>query len=210
MMNDKIQRTLLVGVAGASGSGKSFFANLLKAQLPGRVLILSQDDYYTDRSSIPFSRRSLLNYDHPDAIDFTLFVQQLEALKAGKAIEQPLYDFRTHNRRPETRACGPADIIIVDGILIYVPPKCRDIFDIKIFIDTPADICLARRLRRDVDERGRTMDSVLQQYLETVRPMFLEHVAPTMQHADLIVAGMGDMLADVNKVQKEVMNLLAE
>ncbi len=196
---------MLVGVAGASGSGKSFFSNVLKLQLKNyNTVILSQDDYYKDRSHIAVQQRSFMNYDHPDAIDFDLLVEQLSVLKNGRAVEHPLYDFRVHNRKKETKTSGPADIVIMDGILIYVPETCRALFDIKIFVDTPPDICLVRRLRRDVEERGRTMESVLEQYMDTVRPMFEKFVAPTAQFADIVVAGVGDMQADVRRVQNAI------
>lgn len=209
MSDNGIQRTILVGVAGASGSGKSFFSNILKSQLGDlQTLILSQDDYYKARSSLSLAQRAKLNFDHPDAIDFDLLVQQLSKLKSGSAVEHPLYDFCTHDRKDETRTCGPADVVFVDGILVYVPKPCRDLFDYKIFVDTPADICLVRRLRRDVEERGRTMDSVLEQYMQTVRPMFEKFVAPTSDYADLVVAGMGDMLNEVGLVEKKIRSLL--
>ena len=205
MVKNQLQRTLLVGVAGASGSGKSFFSNILKSRLKDyRTLILSQDDYYKDRSSMDIKKRSQLNFDHPEAIDFNLLVSQLSDLKLGKAVEQPLYDFHIHNRKNETRPCGPTDIVIVDGILVYVQDESRDLFDYKIFVDTPPDICLVRRLQRDVKERGRTMESVLQQYLETVRPMFEKFVAPTNRYADKVVAGIGDMLDDVTEVERTI------
>lgn len=208
-MTEKLhQRTILVGVAGASGSGKSFFSHLLQSKLNDcRTLILSQDDYYKDHSHIPIAQRTRMNYDHPDAIDFDLLVEQLAALKAGKAIQHPLYDFTVHNRKSETRSAGPADVVIMDGILIYVPQKCRDLFDFKVFVDTPPDICLVRRLRRDVEERGRTMESVLQQYLNTVRPMYKKYVAPTRGFADFIVRGVGDMQDDVARVRNAILSL---
>lgn len=206
MPEKQLSRTILIGVAGASGSGKSFFSNVLKAHLKNyQTIILSQDDYYKDRSHIALQRRSFMNYDHPEAIDFKLIVEQLSALKNGHTIEHPLYDFRVHNRKKETKTSGPADIVIMDGILVYVPQECRALFDVKVFVDTPADICLVRRLRRDVEERGRTMESVLQQYMDTVRPMFEEFVAPTIQFADFVVAGIGDMLEDVTRVRNAIL-----
>ncbi len=168
---------------------------------------MSQDDYYRDHSHISIMQRTRMNYDHPDAIDFDLLVEQLSTLKSGRAIQHPLYDFAVHNRKKETRSAGPVDVVIVDGILIYVPQKCRDLFDFKVFVDTPPDICLVRRLRRDVQERGRTMESVLQQYLNTVRPMFEKYVAPTSRFADFVVEGVGDMLDDVERVQEAILSL---
>ena len=205
------QRTILIGVAGASGSGKSFFSNVLESRLNEfRTLILSQDDYYKARSSLSLAQRSKLNFDHPDAIDFDLLVQQLFELKSGKAVEHPLYDFCIHDRKKDTRTCGPVDVVIVDGILVYVLEACRSLFDYKVLVNTPPDICLVRRLRRDVEERGRNMESVLEQYLETVRPMFENFVAPTCQYADQIVAGVGDMLDDVAHVEAKIREFFAD
>ena len=197
----KRQNTVLVGVAGASGSGTSFFCDKLRATLQNpSVLIISQDYYYKDHSDIPLDERHALNYDHPDAIDFELLIEQLEALKRGEAIAHPVYDFTQHNRKPNTSVtAGPAQVVIVDGILIYAVQACRALFDFKVYINTPLDLCFVRRLCRDIQERGRTVESVVQQYLKTVRPMLLEHVIPTQELADLVVEGVGTMQQGINE-----------
>lgn len=190
----------LIGVAGASGSGKSYFANALRNSLECSSLILSQDDYYKDRSDISLKERELINYDHPDSLDFDLLVEHLQRLKKRQAIEHPLYDFSVHNRKKQRARIEPADVIIVDGILLYAVKKCRDLFDVKVFVDTPLDLCFVRRLQRDIQERGRSAESVISQYLATVRPMYLQFVQPTIYRADLVVAGVGAMSDDVQHV----------
>ncbi len=192
--------TTLIGVAGASGSGKSFFASALQHRLNCSSAILSQDDYYQDRSDITIKEREVINYDHPDSLDFDLLVEQLQTLKTGAAIDHPLYDFSVHNRKKETARLQPAEVIIVDGILLYAVKECRELFDIKVFVDTPLDLCFVRRLQRDVKERGRSVDSVIAQYLDTVRPMFLQFVQPTIRLADIVVQGVGDMADDIERV----------
>ncbi|HOT95856.1 MAG TPA: uridine kinase [bacterium] len=181
---------LIIGIAGPSGSGKSFIAEHILAALPDlRGLLLSQDDYYRDRSDLTLEKRQHINYDHPDAVEFSLLIRHLEALRAGSSIEHPLYDFSVHNRRPERRRAGPADLVIVDGLLLYTVPAMLPLFDLRLYVDTPLDICFIRRLQRDVLERGRTMESVIQQYCTTVRPMFIEHVLASRERADLVLSG---------------------
>ncbi|HNW58850.1 MAG TPA: uridine kinase [bacterium] len=181
---------MIIGIAGPSGSGKSFIAEHILAALPElRGLLLSQDDYYRDRSDLTLEKRQHINYDHPDAVEFSLLVRHLQALRAGEGIEHPLYDFAIHNRKPETRRAGPADLVIVDGLLLYSVPEMVPLFDLRLYVDTPLDICFIRRLQRDVLERGRTMESVIQQYCTTVRPMFVEHVQASRARADLVLSG---------------------
>ena len=191
---NKKKSTFILGVAGASGSGKSFFADRIYSSLRSRnVIILSQDYYYKDLSSIPPKQRALYNFDHPDAIDFDLLIEHIKLLKKHQSIQHPIYDFTVHNRKKESVTAGPADIVIIDGILIYALPKIRDLFDFKVYIETPPDICFIRRLQRDTLERGRTMESVISQYLETVRPMYERFVLPTKNYSDLVTRGEGDM-----------------
>jgi uridine kinase len=183
---------VLIGIAGASGSGKSFLADYLKSHLAGRsCIILSQDHYYRDRSDLVLEQRQQINYDHPDAIEFSLLINHLCCLRDRQAVEHPLYDFAIHNRKAATSRIGPADVIIVDGILIFSVPEMLPLFNLKIFVETPIDICFIRRLQRDMAERGRTAESVVRQYEKTVRPMFLQYVHPSRQQADLILAGDG-------------------
>ena len=183
----------LVGISGASGSGKSFFAERLASLLPCSFLILSQDHYYQDQSEMELEQRHKSNFDHPDAIDFQLMADDLLKLKNRQAIEQPLYDFATHTRKVKTETVQPAEVVLVDGILIYSSAELLPLFDYKIFVDTPPDICFIRRLQRDITSRSRTMESVVEQYMSTVRPMFFQYVEPTKFLANRIVEGVGDM-----------------
>lgn len=207
-MNTRHKKTLVVGIAGASGSGKSFFADKLKKAMPGkRVLVLSQDYYYRERSDTALKDREQINYDHPGAIDFDLLIEHLNILKQQKTILHPVYDFAVHNRKKEWVPAGPADIVLLDGILIYAVQALHTILDYKIYIDTPLDICFIRRLQRDTTVRGRTVDSVISQYLKTVRPMFLEFVLPGKKIADVVIVGQGSMNASLQHVLHEIQEL---
>ena len=204
-MKPTIQKNSMyvIGIAGASGSGKSFFAERIRSSLPAEdVLILSQDYYYKDRSDISLEQRHSINYDHPDAIDFSLLISHLQALKQGRGIEHPLYDFTLHNRKDENIKVAPARIVLVDGILIYAMPEICRWIDLKVYVDTPPDICFIRRLQRDTRERGRSEESVISQYLATVRPMFIKFVLPSKKLADLVVVGQGDMEPGLRYVLK--------
>jgi uridine kinase len=190
---NKQSRTRIIGIAGASGSGKTFFAQKLLSSLSTSAAILSQDFYYRDQNHLSLEQRAEINYDHPDAIDFELMQEHLRQLKSGQPITHPLYDFTTHSRQKGSQTIAPAPIVLVDGILIYVVEGMRKLFDYKVYIDTPADVCFIRRLQRDVESRGRSVESVISQYLDSVRPMFLKYVQPSSQYADFITAGIGDM-----------------
>ena len=178
----------LLGVAGGSGSGKTTVAERLAGlpQAPSLALV-RLDSYYRDAQHLPLEERAAANYDHPDAFDWELLIAHVEALCAGRAVEVPLYDFATYTRLPETVQLAPARIVVVEGILVLYEPKLRDRFDLKVFVDTDADVRLIRRLQRDVAERGRTLASALDQYLATVRPSHLQFVEPTKRYADVIV-----------------------
>jgi len=179
---------LIVGIAGGSGSGKTTLVREILKLLPGQsVVVIPQDAYYKDNSQLSLEERRRINYDHPDSIDTDLLVRHLAALKAGRAIERPTYDFTTYTRQPATVHVEPVDVIIIEGILILENRRLRELMDLKLFVDTDADIRLIRRLTRDIQERGRTLDSVIQQYTETVRPMHLEFVEPSKRHADVII-----------------------
>ncbi|MEW5719933.1 MAG: uridine kinase [Chloroflexota bacterium] len=179
---------LLIGVAGGSGSGKTTVSRSILDRV-GRECIayLQHDAYYCDRSALPFEERVRINYDHPDSLETDLLVEQLKSLRDGNAVEMPQYDFAQHIRKKETRRVEPRAVILVEGILIFADRALRDLFDIKIFVDTDPDLRFLRRLQRDIAERGRTMESVVQQYLETVRPMHLEFVEPSKRYADVII-----------------------
>jgi uridine kinase len=185
--------TLVMGIAGGTGSGKSTVAENVARALPaGSVAVLEHDWYYRDRSDIPLAEREAINYDHPDAIETELLVSHLQALRAGQAIEVPQYDFRQHVRRAERRPIAPAPIVLVEGILVLADARLRALMDLKLFVDTDADIRLMRRVRRDMEQRGRTFAQVREQYYDTVRPMHLAFVEPSKRFADLIVPEGGE------------------
>jgi uridine kinase len=181
-------QSLIVGVAGGSGSGKSTVARKVAELLTDTsVAQLSMDAYYRNMSHLTFEQRKQLNWDHPDVVDMELLSEQLEALARGEAIDEPVYDFTTHLRTSRTERVACADVVIVDGILLYWDPRVRALCDIRIFVDVEADIRLIRRIRRDMRVRGRQLNDILDQYLTTVRPMHEEFVEPTKHFADIIV-----------------------
>jgi uridine kinase len=196
-----LRRPYVVGIAGGTGSGKTTVADKLAAAMPpGRCVTLDHDAYYRDQGHLPPAEREEINYDHPSALDSALLALHLRELRDGRTVEVPIYDFATHTRRRDTRAVAPARVILVEGILVFAEPALREQMDIKIFVDTDADIRLMRRIRRDLEERGRTFQSVRDQYHATVRPMHLEYVEPSKRWADLIVPEGGD-----NRVALEVL-----
>lgn len=195
------QRPLIVGIAGGTGSGKTTVAHKLAAAMPpGRCITIEHDAYYFDQSHLAPDERARINYDHPSSLESSLLAQHLAELRAGRAVEIPIYDFATHSRKAETRRVTASKVIIVEGILVFTEPSLREHMDIKIFVDTDADIRLMRRIRRDLEQRGRTFQSVRDQYYATVRPMHIEHVEPSKRWADLIVPEGGD-----NKVALDVL-----
>jgi uridine kinase len=184
---------LLIGIAGGTGSGKTTIARTIHDALPAdRVATIEFDSYYRDRGDLTQSERDALNFDHPDALETELLVEHLGRLKRGEAAMIPIYDFKTHRRKPLARRVHAAPVIIVEGILVFVDPELRAQLDIKIFVDTDADIRIFRRIRRDVEERGRTFESVRAQYYETVRPMHQQFVEPSKKWADLIIPEGGN------------------
>ncbi|WP_237200360.1 uridine kinase [Rothia nasimurium] len=180
-------KPLVIGIAGGTGSGKTTLTNTLIERFDGKVGVIYHDNYYKRNDHLTYEERELLNYDAPEAFDNDLLITQLKALIAGQTIETPVYDFSAHNRSDDTLIVEPQPIIILEGILIFVEPEIRDLCDIKIFVDTDADVRILRRLRRDVIERGRTIESVEAQYLTTVKPMHELHVEPSKKHADIII-----------------------
>ncbi len=179
---------LVIGIAGGSGSGKTTVAQqILQRVGEDRIAFLQHDSYYKDLSHLSPEQRARVNFDHPDSLETDLLVRHIQMLKRGEAVQVPVYDFTTHTRRPETIRVEPRGLILVEGILVFVEKALRDLFDLKIFVDTDADIRFIRRLQRDIRERGRTMESVIQQYLSTVRPMHLEFVEPSKRYADVII-----------------------
>ena len=183
-----MKRPILIGITGGTGSGKSTIAREIYKKFGDQcIAMIEQDSYYKDQSHLSFDERIKTNYDHPDAFDTALIVEHLNMLLSQKAIEKPIYDFQAHNRKVETIKLEPRDIVIVEGILILQEPDIRDLLNIKIYVDTDADVRIIRRLIRDINERGRTVDSVINQYLNVVRPMHLQFTEPTKRYADIII-----------------------
>lgn len=186
-------RSLVVGIAGGTGSGKTTVARRIAAALPETsVCTLEYDSYYRDRPDLSYEERSTLNFDHPDSLESELLIEHVRALRAGESIEVPAYDFKDHRRFRETRRLSPTPVIIVEGILVFVDERLRQLMDIKLFVDTDADIRIFRRIRRDIEQRGRTFESVREQYYRTVRPMHNQFVEPSKRWADLIIPEGGN------------------
>ena len=183
-MDNKI---LVIGIAGGTGSGKTTLMKNLIARFAGDVTVLSHDNYYKRHDELPYEERCKLNYDEPAALETDLMARHLEALRRGESIRCPVYDFSVHNRSDETTLIVPRRVIIVEGILIFENKELRDLMDIRIFVDTDADVRLCRRIKRDVNKRGRTLESVLKQYQETVKPMHEKYVEPSKRFADIVV-----------------------
>jgi uridine kinase len=203
--------TIIIGIAGASGSGKTLVSsNLLKDFGPNEVTVLKEDNYYKDLANMPMGVRDQMNFDHPDALDHVLLKIHLERLQAGEKINVPQYDYSTHSRKKETVEVEPHKIIVLDGILLFNDPSLRQLMDIKIFVDTPLDICLLRRIQRDIIERGRTIDSVLDQYEKTVRPMYLQFIEPSKRYADIIIPHGGKNIIAIDIIKTKMNSLLGE
>ena len=190
-----MEKSMLIGIAGGTGSGKSTFAEGLKALFPDDVVIIAYDNYYKPQDDITFEERIKTNYDCPDALDTDLLIEQLAVLREGESIEIPLYDFCVHTRKSDTERVDPRPVIIVDGILTFYDERLREMFDIKIFADADADERILRRLRRDVTERGRDIDGVIRQYVDTVKIMHGIYVEPTKKYADIVINGGKNKIA---------------
>ena len=181
-------KPLVIGVAGGSGSGKTTVVRrIVDALGDSRVSVLAHDRYYRDRNDLRLEERAALNYDHPDSLETDLLVRHVHELRAGHTVEAPVYDFARHARTANTEAIAPGRAVIVEGILIYTDAALRDLMDVKVFVDTDDDTRFIRRLQRDLSERGRSVESVIEQYLSTVKPMYLEFVEPSKRYADIIV-----------------------
>lgn len=183
----KVEDTIIIGIAGGTGSGKSTLVRKLTEEFGDKVVTLCHDYYYKANNSMELEDRAKLNYDHPNAFDTDMLVSHLRALKEGKSVDRPVYSFVSHNRMDETVHVEPSRVIIVEGILIFENRELSDLFDIKVFVDTDADVRIIRRLLRDVKERGRSLDSVIDQYLTTVKIMHEEFVEPSKRYADIII-----------------------
>jgi uridine kinase len=179
---------MIIGICGGTGSGKTTIARMIVKTIGAeKVVLVEQDSYYRNMADMPLDERQHANFDHPDSIDSDLLVNHLKRLKNGQTIEMPIYDFRTHTRGEETEHIEPTQVVIVEGILIFAEPRVLDLLDVRVFVDTPDDVRLIRRLRRDVEERGRSFERTLWQYEHTIRPMHQQFVEPSKRHADLII-----------------------
>lgn len=200
---------LIIGICGGTGSGKTTIASrIISALPPESVLILQQDHYYKDFPDLPLERRARQNFDHPDSFDTSLLIHQLRDLKRGETVERPVYDFTKHARATSTVRMNPASAIILEGILIFENKQLRDLMDVKIFVDTEADVRFIRRLRRDIRERNRTVESVIEQYLSTVRPMHMEFIEPSKRHADVIIPEGGHNDVGIDLVIQKIRSLV--
>ena len=202
-----MMNTIIIGIAGGTGSGKTTLADKLVNSF-GReeVSILRHDAYYKRHDNMTFEERCKLNYDHPDAFDNDLLVEHILDLKEGKSIEMPVYDYTIHNRSDETITVEPAPVVILEGILIFAEPTLCDLMDIKVFVDTDADVRILRRIIRDVNERGRSLDNIIRQYLTTVKPMHYLYVEPTKARADIIInSGLNDVAFDIMRSKISLM-----
>ena len=199
-----LDNILVIGIAGGSGSGKTTLMKNLMQGFGDAVTVLSHDNYYRAHDDLPFEQRSKLNYDHPDAFETDLMIEHLRELKKGRSIQCPVYDYAIHNRTAETFTVEPRSVIIVEGILIFENKTLCDEMDIKIFVDTDADVRLIRRIKRDVAKRGRSLQSVLTQYLETVKPMHEQFVEPSKKNADVVVLEGGKNLVALNMITSQI------
>ena len=179
---------ITIGITGGTGSGKTTVAEAIVGALgPEGSVLLHQDSYYLDRSHLPVDARRRINFDHPEAFDWKLLKRQIAGLRSGRSIRKPIYDFRTHTRSPETVLVAPRPVLVVEGILVFDDPELRAMMDMKVFVDADADVRFIRRLQRDMRERARSLESVVEQYLDTVRPMHLQFIEPTKRYADIII-----------------------
>lgn len=207
------KRPIIIGIAGGSGSGKTTIAHEIYEQLEqlhqdDHILIMTQDSYYKNNDNLPMAERKKINYDHPDAFDMPLLISQLQSLMNHEAVEMPVYDFTAHTRSDKTIHAEPADIILLEGILVLSEEELRDLMSIKIFVDTDDDIRFIRRLLRDTQDRGRSMDSVIHQYLNTVKPMYNQFIEPTKRYADIIVPEGGENEVAIDMLTTKIRSVL--
>lgn len=204
-------KTIIIGIAGASASGKSLLSNTIVDELgSNQVVVISEDSYYKDLSHLPMEERAKVNFDHPNSLDHDLLKKHLTELQASQTIQQPIYDHANHARKRDTVAVGQHRIIVLEGILLFTDAELREQMDIRIFMDTPLDICLLRRLKRDILERGRTIEAVIDQYEKTVRPMYLQFIEPSKRYADLIVPRGGENRIAIEMIQAKMRELLGD
>jgi len=204
-----MSRGILIGIAGGSGSGKTLVAETIDRELGSeKVTIIKQDSYYKDLSCLPYEERANQNFDHPDAFDMPLLRDHLERLLRGEEVERPIYDFTQHRRSQQTEKLGPHVVVVLEGILILDDPILRRMMDIKVFIDTDPDVRLIRRLRRDMSERGRKIESIIDQYEKSVRPMHLQFVEPSKRYADIIITEGGHNIVAIDLLKTKIRSLL--
>jgi uridine kinase len=204
-------KPLIIGIAGGSGSGKTTVARHVASALDGAsIAFIDMDSYYRNFTNLTAEERKTVNWDHPNAFDLDLFVTQMSALAAGEAIEKPIYDFVTHARRPDTERVEPADVVVIDGILLFVERRIRELCDVKVYVDTDSDLRVIRRIQRDLVARGRPLEEILTQYLTTVRPMHLEFVEPSKRWADVIVPEGGHNLVAIEMIIAKIQHRLTE
>jgi len=207
--NGQPRKPLVIGIAGGSGSGKSTVARKVAEALSGSsVAFLDMDAYYRNFAHLPMEERKRVNWDHPESFDMELLVAQVRDLCAGRSIDKPVYDFVSHTRSARTQRVDPADVLVLDGILLFVDALLRSLCDVKVFVDADADIRLIRRLKRDVQKRGRTLDEVMTQYLETVHPMHLQFVEPSKRYADVIVPRGGHNTIAIEMIVAKIQHRL--
>ena len=208
-MANRENKPVIIGVTGGSGSGKTTVSRAIFEQLHGHsLLMLQEDSYYNDQSDMPFEERIKTNYDHPNAFDTELLVKQLKDLLDWKTIEKPIYDYTEHTSSSEVEKVEPKEVIILEGILVLNDPALRDLMDIKIFVDTDDDIRIIRRIQRDIEERGRSLQSVIDQYKSTVKPMYHQFIEPTKRYADIIVPEGGENQVAIDLLVTKVRDIL--
>lgn len=204
-----MKKPVFIGIAGGTGSGKSTVARAVFQSMPASsIAVIEQDSYYRDQSELSFEERVKTNYDHPLAFDNDLLITHLKQLSQGQAVEKPIYDFEIHNRKKETILVEPRDIVILEGILLYEDKRIRDLLDIKVFVDTDPDVRVIRRIQRDMKYRGRSLDSVIEQYMTTVRPAHLQFVEPSKRYADLIIPEGGYNKVAIDLMVTKVQSIL--
>lgn len=206
-----MQRPLIIGVAGGSGSGKTTVSHTIVERVgTQRIALLQHDNYYSDLAHLPFEERTKVNFDHPNAFDNSLFLEHIDTLASGQTIQVPTYDFANYVRLDKTIAVEPRQVILIEGILIFAEPALQERMDIKLFVDTASDMRFIRRLQRDINERGRSVDSVIEQYLKTVRPMHIEFVEPSRRCADIIIPRGGLNQVAIDMIVARIERLLQE
>ncbi|MBT5078068.1 MAG: uridine kinase [Candidatus Marinimicrobia bacterium] len=206
-----MKKTILIGIAGGTGSGKTSVANAILAEFsPSEVVLIQQDSYYHDLKHLHIDERAAVNFDHPDAVDFNEMGNDLQSLIAGQTVQIPIYDFNTHTRTDETLSVGNHHIIVLEGILALFDEKIRNMMDIKLYVDTPDDIRIIRRIKRDINKRSRTFESVIEQYYSTVRPMHQQFVEPSKKYADVIIPEGAHNKVAIDIIRTKIVSILLE